>query len=44
MMFGYDVKPNFTVENEAAISQPPTVDFNTAPAQPAEEPATTPAT
>ena len=44
MMFGYDVKPNFTVENEAEISQPPTVDFNTAPAQPAEEPATTPAT
>ena len=44
MMFGYDVKPNFTVDNEAEISQPPTVDFNTAPAQPAEEPATTPAT
>ena len=44
MMFGYDVKPNFTVENEAEISQPPTVDFNTAPAQPVEEPATTPAT
>ena len=44
MMFGYDVKPNFTVENEAEISQPPTVDFNTAPAQPAEAPATTPAT
>jgi LemA protein len=44
MMFGYDVKPNFTVENEAEISRPPTVDFNTAPAQPAEDPATTPAT
>ena len=44
MMFGYDVKPKFTVENEAEISRPPTVDFNTAPAQPAEEPATTPAT
>ncbi len=44
MVFGYDVKPNFTVENEAEISQPPTVDFNTAPAQPAEEPATKPAT
>ena len=44
MMFGYDVKPNFTVENEAEISQPPTVDFNAAPAQPAEESATTPAT
>jgi len=32
MMFGYKVKPNFTVENEAAISKAPTVDFNTAPA------------
>jgi LemA protein len=39
MMFGYDVKPNFTVENEAAISRPPTVEFNTAPAQPADAPA-----
>jgi LemA protein len=27
MMFGQDVKPNFTVENEAAISTPPQVDF-----------------
>lgn len=27
MMFGYDVKPNFTVENERAISNAPTVDF-----------------
>jgi LemA protein len=44
MLFGYEVKPNFTVENEAEISQPPTVDFNTAPAQPAEAPATQPAT
>jgi LemA protein len=26
-MFGYDVKPNFSVENEAAISKPPTVEF-----------------
>jgi LemA protein len=32
MIFGHDVKPNFTVENEAAISSPPTVDFNTQPA------------
>ena len=39
MIFGYDVKPNFTVENEAAIAQPPTVDFSTPPAQPAEAPA-----
>ena len=38
MMFGYDVKPNFTVENEAAISKPPTVDFNTKPAEPAPRP------
>jgi LemA protein len=27
MLFGYKVKPNFTVENEAAIAKPPTVDF-----------------
>ena len=26
-MFGYDVKPNFTVENEKAISDAPKVDF-----------------
>ena len=26
-MFGYSVKPNFSVENEAAISRPPTVEF-----------------
>ena len=26
-MFGYDVKPNFTVQNEAQISVPPTVNF-----------------
>ena len=31
MMFKMDVKPNFTVENEAAISTPPKVDFNKAP-------------
>jgi LemA protein len=28
MVFGIKVKPNFTVENEAAISAAPTVDFN----------------
>ena len=28
MVFGYKVKPNFSVENEAAISRPPVVDFN----------------
>jgi len=31
-MFSYSTKPNFTVENEAAIARPPTVDF--APAAP----------
>lgn len=29
MAMGYAVKPSFTVENEAAISKPPTVDFGT---------------
>lgn len=29
MVMGYDTKPNFTVENEAEISRPPTVDFGT---------------
>lgn len=33
MMFDHEVKPNFTVENEAAISRPPAVDFGTAPKQ-----------
>jgi len=33
MIFSYRPKPNFTVENEAAISKPPTVDFG-APAKP----------
>ena len=28
MVFGYKTKPQFTVENEAQISQPPKVDFN----------------
>jgi LemA protein len=28
MMFHYPAKPNFTVQNEAQISAPPTVDFN----------------
>jgi LemA protein len=50
MIFGYDVKPNFTVENEAAIARPPTVDFSAAPAPapapvaPAAEPTPAPAT
>lgn len=28
MVFSYEVKPSFTVQNEAAISAPPAVDFN----------------
>jgi len=28
MLFSYSVKPSFAVDNEAAISKPPTVDFN----------------
>ena len=42
MVFGYDVKPNFTVENEAQIARPPTVDFGS-PATPAPAPESTPA-
>ena len=43
MLFKMDVKPNFTVENEAAISAPPKVDFNKAPAPAPAQPASTPA-
>jgi LemA protein len=39
MLFGYKVKPNFTVENEAAIARPPTVDFTTPTPTPAPAPA-----
>lgn len=37
MVFGYGVKANFAVENEAAIARPPTVDFGrpVAPGAPA---------
>jgi len=28
MLFKMDAKPNFTVENEAAVAKPPTVDFS----------------
>jgi LemA protein len=35
MIFGYKPKPNFTVENEAAISKPPSVDFGAPAAGPA---------
>ena len=34
MLFGYRVKPNFTVQNEQEISAPPKVDFSPAPARP----------
>ena len=34
MVFGHEVKPNFTVQNEAAISVPPSVNFDK-PAAPA---------
>jgi LemA protein len=54
MVFKMDVKPNFTVENEAAVSAPPKVDFSkpgapaatpapAAPAPPKAEPAAEPA-
>jgi LemA protein len=39
MVFHYEPKPNFTVQNEAQISVPPTVDFS----KPAPPPATPPA-
>jgi LemA protein len=43
-ILGLGVKPNFTVENEAAISAPPKVDFGgTAPAPASVEPTTAPA-
>lgn len=35
MMFGFDVKPNFTVDNEKALSNAPAVDFGQPPATPA---------
>jgi LemA protein len=51
MVFGYDVKPNFAVENEATIAKPPSVEFGGPPATaptpvpvPEPAPATAPAT
>jgi LemA protein len=35
MVFGYAVKPSFTVQNEAQISAPPVVNFDNKPAAPA---------
>src|ERR1700728_725770 len=45
MIFKYAVKPNFTVQNEAEIARPPTVDFGAggAPAGAAPTPAGAPA-
>ena len=37
-MFGYAAKPNFTVDNEAQIAQPPTVSCGTQPAAPQQTP------
>ena len=34
MVFGYDVKPNFTVQNEGQISSPPAVSFDKPAAPP----------
>src|SRR5207248_9145932 len=42
MLFKMDVKPNFTVENEKAISVPPTVDFIKPSPTPTTPPPTTP--
>jgi LemA protein len=42
MMFGYKPKPNFTVENEAVISKPPSVDFSKPTAAPPPAPASAP--
>jgi LemA protein len=45
MMFGYKPKPNFSVENEAAISKPPSVEFGSSSPgalPPATAPANTP--
>lgn len=36
-IFGYQAKPNFSVENEKEIAKPPTVNFDTAPSQPSSE-------
>lgn len=33
-LFGYQIKPNFTVENEKEIAKPPTVNFGSTPPSP----------
>ncbi len=35
MVFGYKIKPSFTVENEKEIAKPPKVEFNGTPPSPA---------
>lgn len=40
-LFGYKARPNFTVDNEAQIAQPPAVDFGTPPAAPPQTPPAT---
>jgi LemA protein len=42
MIFGYKPKPNFAVENEAAISKPPAVDFSAPAPAPTPAPGATP--
>jgi LemA protein len=44
MLFKMDVKPNFAVADEAAVSAPPKVDFGKPPAAPAPAPAPAPKT
>jgi len=44
MIFKMNVKPNFTVADEGAVSAPPKVDFNKAPAVPAPGAAPAPST
>ncbi|MDO8313033.1 MAG: LemA family protein [Sideroxyarcus sp.] len=36
MLFGYSVKPSFTVENEKEVSRPPSVDFGASKAAPSK--------
>ncbi len=36
MLFGHETKPTFSVENEQAISRPPTVDFSSPAAEPGQ--------
>jgi LemA protein len=42
MIFKMNVKPNFAVADEAAVSRPPTVDFGKSPGAPSTAPSTTP--